>query len=79
MSPKVKRRFHNIIRRSGIQPERALEVGGLMGEDSLLRFPELAGAERYCLNLVDGAEDELHQLVAVDLDGGVHGGHGTTV
>ena len=24
-----------------------------MGEDSLLRFPELAGAERYCLNLVD--------------------------
>ena len=53
MSPKVKRRFHAIIRRSGIKPARALEVGGLMGEDSLLRFPELAGAERYCLNLVD--------------------------
>ena len=58
MSPKVKRRFHGIIRRSGIRPERALEVGGLMGEDSLLRFPELAGAERYCLNLVDLPSDD---------------------
>jgi SAM-dependent methyltransferase len=53
MSPKVMRRFHAIIRRTGIKPKRALEVGGLMGKDSLLRFPELAGAERYCLNLVD--------------------------
>ena len=57
MSPRVKRRFHNIIRRSGIRPERALEVGGLMGDDSLLRFPELAGAERYCLNLVELPSD----------------------
>jgi SAM-dependent methyltransferase len=57
VSPKVKQRFHNIIRRSGIRPERALEVGGLMGEDSLLRFPELAGAERYCLNLVELPSD----------------------
>src|ERR671915_256257 len=47
------RRYHRIIRRTGIRPERALEVGGLMGEDSLLRFPELAGAERYCLNLYE--------------------------
>jgi SAM-dependent methyltransferase len=45
------RRYHRIIARTGLRPERALEVGGLMGEDSLLRFPELAGAERYCLNL----------------------------
>jgi SAM-dependent methyltransferase len=45
------RRYHAIIRRSGVRPQRALEVGGLMGEDSLLRFPELAGADRYCLNL----------------------------
>jgi SAM-dependent methyltransferase len=52
MSPKVKRRFHAIIKRSGIRPQRVLEVGGVMGEGSLLRFPELAGAERYCLNLV---------------------------
>ena len=57
MSPKVKRRFHAIIKRTGIRPDRALEVGGLMGEDSLLRFPELAGAERYCLNLVDLPSD----------------------
>jgi SAM-dependent methyltransferase len=46
-------RYHTIIRRAGIRPERALEVGGLMGEKSLLRFPELAAAERYCLNLVE--------------------------
>jgi SAM-dependent methyltransferase len=32
-------------------------VGGLMGDDSLLRFPELAGAERYCLNLVELPSD----------------------
>jgi SAM-dependent methyltransferase len=51
------RRYHAIIRRAGIRPARALEVGGLMGEDSLLRFPELAGAERYCLNLVDMPSD----------------------
>jgi SAM-dependent methyltransferase len=51
------RRYHTIIQRTGIRPERALEVGGLMGEDSLLRFPELAGAERYCLNLVDMPSD----------------------
>jgi SAM-dependent methyltransferase len=47
------RRYHRIIRRTGIRPERALEVGGLMGAASLLRFPELAGAERYCLNLYE--------------------------
>jgi SAM-dependent methyltransferase len=51
------RRYHTIIQRRGIRPERALEVGGLMGPDSLLRFPELADAERYCLNLVDMPSD----------------------
>jgi SAM-dependent methyltransferase len=66
VSPRVKRRFHQIIRRSGIRPERALEVGGLMGEDSLLRFPELAGAERFCLNLVDLPSDD--QVTAVKGD-----------
>jgi SAM-dependent methyltransferase len=63
VSPKVKRRFHAIIRNSGIRPERALEVGGLMGENSLLRFPELSGAERYCLNLVKRPSDD--QITAV--------------
>jgi SAM-dependent methyltransferase len=52
------RRYHRIIRRTGIRPERALEVGGLMGENSLLRFPELAGAERYCLNLFQMADQD---------------------
>ena len=51
--------FHNVIRRAGIRPERALEVGGLMGEQSLLRFPELDKAERYCLNLVEMPSDEV--------------------
>ena len=51
------RRYHTIIRRAGIRPTRALEIGGLMGENSLLRFPELAGAERYCLNLVEMPSD----------------------
>jgi len=53
VNPRTQRRYHNIIRRAGVRPERALEVGGLMGEDSLLRFPELANADRYCLNLVE--------------------------
>jgi SAM-dependent methyltransferase len=52
------RRYHTIIQRTGIRPERALEVGGLMGADSLLRFPELAGADRYCLNLVDQPSED---------------------
>ncbi len=47
------RRFHHIIRRTGIKPERALEVGGVMGKGSLLRFPELAEADRFCLNLAE--------------------------
>ena len=51
-------RFHRIIRNSGIKPERVLEVGGVMDEGSLLRFPELAGAERYCLNLVEMPSDD---------------------
>ena len=45
------RRYHAIIRRTGIRPERALEVGGWTGAGSLLRFPELEHADRYCLNL----------------------------
>jgi SAM-dependent methyltransferase len=52
------RRYHTIIQWAGIRPERALEVGGLMGADSLLRFPELAGAGRYCLNLVEMPSDD---------------------
>lgn len=43
--------FHDVIRRTGVRPDRVLELGGVMGEGSLLRFPELARADRYCLNL----------------------------
>ncbi len=50
-------RFHRIIRNSGIKPKRVLEVGGVMDEGSLLRFPELATAERFCLNLVEMPSD----------------------
>jgi SAM-dependent methyltransferase len=50
--PKVQERFHAIVRGSRVHPRRALEVGGVTGPDSLLRWPELAAAERYCLNLV---------------------------
>lgn len=51
MHPRVFKRFRAIIKESGIQPQRALEVGGRLGDYSLLRFRQLAQAERYCMNL----------------------------
>ena len=51
MHPEIKQRFETIIRDTGVRPRRALEVGGLIGPKSLLRMPELRGAERYVLNL----------------------------
>jgi SAM-dependent methyltransferase len=54
MHPKVKERFHEIVRKSGLRPQRALEVGGYTSPKSLLRSPEIAAtAERVCLNLID--------------------------
>ena len=53
MHPRIKDAIHAVVRDSGIRPRRALEVGGVMGPNSLLRAPELAGAERFCLNLVE--------------------------
>jgi SAM-dependent methyltransferase len=50
--PRIKQRFHAVVRRSGITPARALEVGGVTGPNSLLDSPEILGAERYCLNLL---------------------------
>ena len=52
MHADIKETIHAIIRESGLKPRRALEVGGLVGPNSLLRTPALRGAERYCLNLV---------------------------
>jgi SAM-dependent methyltransferase len=51
--PTIQETVHTIIRASGLRPQRALEVGGVMGPKSLLRAPELKGVERYCLNLVE--------------------------
>ena len=53
MHRKIKQRFHRIVSRSGVRPQRALEVGGVTGPDSLLDAPQIAGAERYCLNLLN--------------------------
>jgi SAM-dependent methyltransferase len=50
--PRIKQRFHAVVRRSGLRPARALEVGGVTGPNSLLDSPEILGAERYCLNLL---------------------------
>jgi SAM-dependent methyltransferase len=53
LHPEIQTRFAEIIRRSGLRPERALEVGGYLGRKSLLRSPEVRRAERYCINLVE--------------------------
>lgn len=45
--------MHGIGRSRDVRPKRALEVGGYVGEKSLLRSPEIAGAERWCINLVE--------------------------
>lgn len=58
MHPKVQQTIHAKLRDSGVRPRRALEVGGVMGPNSLLRAPELEGAERYCLNLVSMPSDD---------------------
>jgi SAM-dependent methyltransferase len=50
--PEIQREFHRIIREADVQPQAVLEVGGVLGPNSLLRFPELSGAaSRVCLNL----------------------------
>ena len=58
MRPEVHEEFHRIIRDSGVRPRAALEVGGVLGPASLLRFPELADASRFCLNLTRLQPDE---------------------
>jgi SAM-dependent methyltransferase len=50
--PTVQKTIYAIIRESGLQPRRALEVGGVVGANSLLRTRDLDSAERHCLNLV---------------------------
>jgi ubiquinone/menaquinone biosynthesis C-methylase UbiE len=50
-------RFGEILAERGVHPDRVLEVGGRIGPDSLLLFPELADAKRFCINLEDIADD----------------------
>jgi SAM-dependent methyltransferase len=52
MHPEVQRQFQQVIRETGVRPRRALEVGGVVGRNSLLRFSELESTERHCLNLI---------------------------
>jgi SAM-dependent methyltransferase len=53
MHPRVQQTFHEILREREVRPRRALELGGTTGRNSLLRFDELRGAERVCLNLIE--------------------------
>ena len=55
--PLIQRRMHRIVRRAGIRPQRALEVGGYVGANSLLRSKEIRRAERWCINLVEQPTD----------------------
>ena len=48
----VKATICAIVSASRLRPRKALEVGGLMGRNSLLRCPGLNGIDRYCLNLL---------------------------
>ena len=52
-NPEIQRRMHGIVRRSGIEPKRVLEVGGYVGPKSLLHSKVLRRAERWCINLVE--------------------------
>jgi SAM-dependent methyltransferase len=55
-NPEIQRRMRRIVRRSGLRPERVLEVGGYVNEKSLLRFQLLRRADRWCINLVEQPE-----------------------
>jgi SAM-dependent methyltransferase len=52
-NPLIQKRMQRIVRRSRIKPKRVLEVGGYVGEKSLLHSPEMEPAERWCINLVE--------------------------
>ncbi|CAN5566146.1 hypothetical protein BH10ACT10_BH10ACT10_19270 [soil metagenome] len=55
-NPEIQRRMRRIVRRSGLEPEKVLEVGGYVDEKSLLRFKLLRRADRWCINLVEQPE-----------------------
>lgn len=51
--PELRKRIRGLIRETGIEPKRVLEIGGYVDKRSLMRFPELRSADRWCINLVD--------------------------
>ena len=51
MNPHIKKAFRQAVRTSDVRPTRVLEVGGKTDDRSILRFPELVGAELTCLNV----------------------------
>lgn len=53
VDPRIKQRFRTIVSESGLEIDNVVEVGGLPGPESLLRLPELRGAERVCVNIVE--------------------------
>lgn len=57
MNFKIRDRMHEIVRDSGLRPARALEVGGYVGDKSLLRSAEIQDAERFGVNLVEQPND----------------------
>lgn len=58
MNPHMKRSFRRAVRSSGLRASRALEVGGRADRRSILRIPELRGAERFCLNIEELQPDD---------------------
>lgn len=51
MDHRIHAQFHRVVEAQGPRTGRVLEVGGLVGKSSLLRFPELAETERTLINL----------------------------
>ena len=58
MAAAVKQKIHDVVTQSRVEPARVLEVGGVIGRKSLLDHPQLAMAERVCLNLVPVGEQD---------------------
>ena len=54
--PELQKRIRGLVRKSGIDPERVLEVGGYVDKRSLMRSKKLRNADRWCINLVDQPE-----------------------
>lgn len=63
MHPRIHAKFHEIIKTHGPRDGRVLEIGGLPGPHSLLRFPELENAKKILVNL--SAKKEVNGIETV--------------